>query len=145
MATIRTRTRVHLGRKGTILVCLLLGIVFLLIGISVLSRNNKIINNGVSVEAQVVNVNVNRMNKKTYYEPEIRFATVNGETVNAKLNETSGSSPYSVGDKVKIIYSKDNPNKIIVDSFFSKYGFPVIFITAGALLIIIGLLKVIRR
>jgi len=142
---IRTRTKIHLGRKGTVLLCFLLGIAFLLIGISVLSRSKRIINNGISVEAQVVNVKVSRMSKKTYYEPEIGFTSLNGETIHAKLGKTSGSPAYSAGDKVKIIYSKDNPNEIIVDSFFSKYGFPVIFIAAGALLLLIGLSKAIRR
>lgn len=145
MATIRTRARIHLGRKGTILLCLLLGIALLLVGISLLSKSKRIINNGISVEAQVINVKVNRIGKNTYYTPEIRFTTLKGETANAKLDKTSKSPAYSSGDKVGIIYSKDDPNEILVDSFFNKYGFPTIFIVVGAISLLIGLLKIIRR
>ncbi|MGE5614980.1 MAG: DUF3592 domain-containing protein [Bacillota bacterium] len=142
---IRTRTGIHLGRKGTFFLCLLLGIALLLAGIGLLSRTNRIINNGISVEAQVTNVKVSRSGKNTYYTPEIRFATSEGKTVNTTLNKTTGSPAYSVGDKVRIIYSKDNPNDILVDSFFNKYGFPVIFIMAGFIVLIVGFLQVFRR
>lgn len=145
MATVRTRIKIHLGRKGTIILCSLLGIALLLAGISLLSKSIKMINDGISAEAQVINVKTNRIGRKTNYTPEIRFATSEGETVNAQLDKTTGSPAYSIGDKVSIIYSQDDPKEVLVDSIFNKYGFPIIFIAAGALSLLIGVLKAIMR
>jgi hypothetical protein len=131
MITVKTKTKFHLGRRGTIILCSLLGIALLLVGINLLSKSIEIINNGISVEAQVINIKTNRIGKKISYTPEIRFITQEGETVNAQLEKSTGHPFYSVGDKVSIIYSQDDPKEVLVDSVFHKYGFPIIFIAAS--------------
>jgi NADH:ubiquinone oxidoreductase subunit 6 (subunit J) len=145
MITVRTRTKFHLGRRGTIILCAILGIVLLLAGINLLSRSIKITNNGISVEAQVTNVKTKRIGRKTSYTPEIRFTTSRGETVNVQLQKSTGSPAYSVGDKVSIIYSQDDPKKVLVDTVFNKYGFPIIFMATGIISLLIGVLKIIRK
>ena len=144
MITVKTRTKFHLGRRGTIILCFLLGIALLLAGISLLSKSIEITNNGISVEAQVTNIKTNRIGKKTNYIPEIRFTTPKGETVNVQLEKSTRPPAYSVGDKVSIIYSQDNPKEVLVDSIFNKYGFPIIFIAAGIISLLVGVLEVIR-
>lgn len=145
MITVRTRTKFHLGRKGTIILCSFLGIVFLLVGINLLSKSIKLSSDGISVQAQVTDVKTSRIGKNTYYTPEIRFTTPDGETVKVQLDKTTRAPAYSVGNKVGIIYSQDNPQKVLVDSFFNKYGFPVIFIMAGVITLLVAVLRVIRR
>lgn len=141
MVTVKTRTKLHLGRRGTIILCSLLGIVLLLVGANLLSKTVKVTSNGISAEAQVTNIKINRICKKTNYTPEIKFTTTNGKTVNVQLEKSTGSPAYSVGDKVSIIYSQDDPKEVLVDSFFSKYGFPIVFIVAGIISLLAGVLK----
>lgn len=143
MVRVRTRTQVHLGRRGTIILCSFLGVILLLIGISLMSKTIKMTNRGITVEAQVSNIKVSRTSKTTSYTPEVKFKTLTGDTVSVSLNKYTGRSPYSVGDNVSIIYLQDDPKTIILDSFFNKYGFPVIFIVVGILCLFIGAVKII--
>ncbi|NLG88069.1 MAG: DUF3592 domain-containing protein [Clostridiaceae bacterium] len=144
MVTVRTTTKVHLGRRGTIILCSLLGILLLIIGISLMSRSVKFSNRGVSVEARVSDIKVSKSSKSTSYTPHVTFDTLDGETVSVSLNvRYTNRSPYSVGDKVKIIYLQEDPTTVIMDSFFSKYGLPVIFILAGIVCLFIGAVRLI--
>jgi len=144
MVRVRTRTQVHLGRKGTIMLCSFLGIILLLIGISMMSRTVKFSNRGVSVETKVSDIKVSKSSKSTSYTPHVTFDTLDGETVSVSLNvKYTNRSPYSVGDKVKIIYLQEDPKTVVIDSFFSKYAFPVIFIAAGIICLFVGVVKII--
>ncbi|HEY8500086.1 MAG TPA: DUF3592 domain-containing protein [Clostridia bacterium] len=138
MVRIRTRTRYNLGPKGTIILFSLFGILFLIIGISMLSKTVKMANRGISVAAQVSNVKVSKSSNSTSYTPEVTFKTLAGDTVSVTLNKSTNRPAHSVGDKVNIIYLEDDPKTIIVDSFFDKYGFPIIFIVAGIICLFIG-------
>lgn len=145
MITVKTKTKFHLSRRGTIILCSLLGIMLLLVGANLFSKTVKITNSGISVEAQVTNIKTSRIGKKTNYTPEIRFTTSKGETINVQLDKTTRPPAYSVGDKVSIIYSQDDPKEVLVDSIFNKYGFPIIFIAGGIICLLVGVFKVIRR
>jgi len=144
MVTIRTRTKFNLGRRGSVILFLLMGILFLAMGAYSLSNTIRIINNGISVEAQVTNIKTKRSSNKTYYTPEIKFTTNKGEVVNTMLDISSSSRDYSVGDRISIIYSKDAPKDVILDTAFNKYGFPIILIGAGVISLILCALTIFR-
>lgn len=124
MVRVRTRTKFHLGRRGTIVLLFLLGISLLAIGTGLLSRFVKLTNRGVSVEAQVTDIKVTRIAKTTKYIPRISFETLEGETVSIELGINYTSPPsFSKGDKIKIIYLQDDPKTVIMDSFFDNTAF----------------------
>ncbi|NLM28347.1 MAG: DUF3592 domain-containing protein [Clostridiaceae bacterium] len=144
MVRVTTRTKFHLGRRGTIVLCAILGIALILIGIGLLSRSAKFSNKGVSVEAKVSDIKVSKSSKSTTYTPHVTFDTLDGKTVSVSLNvKSTNRSSYSVGDKVKIIYLQEDPTTVIMDSFFNKYGFPVLFIMGGILCLFLGVKRII--
>ena len=69
------------------------------------------------------------------------------ERIRVQSSSGSGSNPnaYKVGDKINIIYSGPDPKNFIFDKFFDKYGFPVIFIFAGALCLFLEILITVRK
>jgi|LSQX01.2.fsa_nt_gb hypothetical protein len=130
---VKTRTKLHLGRRVTTILCFLLVIALLLAGINLLFRSIEITSNGISVEAEVINIKTKRIGQKISYTPEISFTTQRGENVRVQLAKSTNYPVYSIGDKVGIIYSQVDPKEVLVDSIFNKYGFPMIFIVVGVL------------
>lgn len=140
-----TRTKFHLGRRGSIIMFFLVGVLFLAVGIYLLSNTARMSSNGLSTQAEVVNIKATHNSKKKIeYTPEIRFTTAEGERVNTKLDKTTRPPAYSVGDEVKIIYTKDKPTDILVDSVFNRYAFPALFVILGIVSLFAGVFEVIR-
>lgn len=113
-------------------VVLIVGVIFLLIGLNMRSNYKKFKETGIQAEATVINIISHRSSDSTTFRPEIEFTTKDGK--NIQIIHTTGSNPpqYSVGEKVNIYYAPDNPYNIIIDSK-SEQIFPLIFIIIGGL------------
>jgi len=146
------RTRVVYRNKPTSIISIVLlvlsGTLFLIIGAIVLSNRMSLAKNGIAVEATVIGLEehyskragTQNKNKTTLtYRPKIEFTTSDGQKI--RLVYPNGSNPpqYSIGDKINIIYSEDNPENIVIDSKFQIYIFPIIFVVLGAVLLISGI------
>jgi len=51
----------------------------------------------------------------------------------------SSSSPFAVGETVAVRYRTDDPADAAIDSWFRMWGFPSIFVVAGAVFVSFGL------
>ncbi|MCH2046751.1 MAG: DUF3592 domain-containing protein [Saprospiraceae bacterium] len=99
--------------------------------IQVFQESNQIISNGVQVEGRVVwNEAVDGSDGITY-RPAVEFQLPSGEQHIASPSSSSNPASYSIGDPIHIAYIPDNPDKIIINSYFWRYIFPGIFFLIG--------------
>lgn len=136
---IRFQTR---GRSNSVVglfIFLIVGVVFLIIGLKMYSRQQNFAKTGVAVSATVVNIVSQKSSDSVTYKPEVEFQTKSGETIQVVHSMGSNPSRYKKGDVVDIIYSPDNPYEIMMDSAFEKVVFPFIFIGLGGLCCLISL------
>lgn len=137
------------GRKGlviTVLVFILMGAIFSIVGVVSLSNNLDLSRNGISAQGTVIDLERHYGTKrKITYKPEIEYTTSDGETVRVVYSIGSNPPAYSVGEKVKIIYSKDNHEDIVIDSILQIYGLPVIAALVGVVIFFAGIAIGIRR
>jgi len=145
MVAIRIQTRMNFWFGFIFL--LIMSVLFSLIGISFLSSNMDMVKNGTYAKATVIELVKHTSSKSTTYYPVIEYKTSTGELIRTQSSSGTGSNPnaYKAGDKINIIYSKSDPNKFIFDKFFNKYGFPVIFIFAGILCLLLEINLTVRK
>jgi hypothetical protein len=75
--------------------------------------------------------------KTTMYTPLFNYS-VNGSDYESKSSISSSSKPYKIGEEVKLLYSKENPNESKEDSFFSIWGASLIMGLIGVIFFSIG-------
>lgn len=145
MAVIRIRTRMSFWYGFIIL--LIVGAAFSLLGILFLSSNMDIIKNGTYTTATVIELVKHTSSRSTTYYPVVEYETLTGELIRTQSSSGTGSNPnaYKAGDKINIIYSVSDPGNFIYDKFLDKYGFPVIFIFAGVLCLLLEIRLIVRK
>lgn len=109
-----------------------------------LITQGSIASNGVEVEATVVELTQKRHKNKVTFYPVVEFYLEGGGIHTTQL--TSGSNPsfYQVGDPIAIIYSKEDPNEVVLNNKFVIYGIPTIMLVFLSAFII-GLLSKIKK
>lgn len=129
-------------RKNSVVglfIFLVVGVIFLVIGLKLYSHQQNFAKTGIATEATVINVISHRSSDSVTYRPEVEFKTEAGETI--QVIHSTGSNPpsHKVGEKVNIYYAPDNPYEIMIDSAFEKVIFPFIFIGLGGLCCLIAI------
>jgi len=116
----------------------IIAMIFLVIGFGVLIKNLVILYTGITTEGIVISIkkkkNTSTKPSVTYtYYPEVTFNLENGEsrTVDVSYLSTNRRISHRVGDKVKLVYSKDDYTQVRINSFFWIYGFPGTMILMG--------------
>ncbi|MCC8366159.1 DUF3592 domain-containing protein [Xenorhabdus sp. PB61.4] len=97
------------------------------------------------LELHISNSNKSKGKKESkYYHPVINFTTEEGKEV--QFTSSSGSNPasYNIGEKLEIIYLKDNPANAQLNNFSSLYGIALIFSLFGFLFSLIGFFPLFR-
>lgn len=118
-----------------ILILLAAGIGFLLFGFHELSNGLELTRYGLRTEGTVIDLEKSGSGKKSTYMPEIEFTTDTGQKVTYVYRSGSNPPAYSIGQRVNIIYSKDNPENFIIGTN-SSFVFPIVLILAGAVLVL---------
>ena len=144
MGAFRLNRRIKNFWFGFVLL-LVVGGVFVLLGLSLLSSNMDVIKHGTYTKGTVIEMVKHIASKSTTYTVVIEYVTSTGARIRSESPTGSNSKAYKAGDKVTIIYSESDPNKFLFDKFFDKYGFPVIFIFAGVLCLIINILQTVQK
>jgi hypothetical protein len=72
------------------------------------------------------------------YVPVIDFTAPNGSRIH--ITGSSGSNPpaYSRGDKVKLLFDPENPEKAVIDSFGERKAGPLILCGLGSVFALVG-------
>lgn len=136
-----------MGRK---LLVILMGIVFVGIGIYLLVKGNDMAKRctaetkGTVVEVieEVEENNDSDGHSYSYtYYPVIEFKA-GEETVNKKYSTGYGNrNKYSVGDQIDILYDPNKPTDYLIKGDKTSNMLGIIFIVAGAVVTLIGVVK----
>lgn len=113
--------------------CLLLAAIFAVSAARFVSRS-------VAAAGTVTGVSQNASadDGKTYYYPEFSFVAQDGKTYTAASNTGSTSPAYTVGQSVRILYDKTNPNSARIDSFGQIWGGSLLFALCGVVFLSIS-------
>jgi hypothetical protein len=125
-------------------VFLLLGVVFLAIGIPIFVHRRRFVSRAASA------IGVVRDHKSTEgpagmqsYHPVVQFQTHDGRMVEFEsdtgIPEESSNRP---GGQVEVLYDPLNPEKAHIKTFFMLWGMPLGFSGVGAVFLVVGVLLV---
>lgn len=138
----------HLFRKKrrfvAFILCLLVGLVFITVGRHLFSSRQSLAKNGLAAEATVIRLIKHSSTKSATYRPELEFTTQNGKTIRFVYSTGRNPPAYSVGQRVKVFYLDDKPENAVIDSGFEFLGLPVIFMSSGALFLLVSLILFFR-
>ncbi|HWE83465.1 MAG TPA: DUF3592 domain-containing protein [Terracidiphilus sp.] len=81
---------------------------------------------------------VNADDGKTYYYPEFVFEAQDGKTYNGVSHTGSTSADYAVGQSVRILYDKADPNSARIDSFGQIWGGDLLVALVGIMFLAIS-------
>jgi len=70
--------------------------------------------------------------------PIVDFETADGKSVRFASRTGSNPSAFRVGDTVRVLYDRDQPEEAKVDSFVSLWLGPVLFTALGAACLVAG-------
>jgi hypothetical protein len=136
---------------GVVLIILLLVGIFLLgIGVKGLVDSWRFLANAGGANGVVVDVAevVRRVERgsgdRTYYEnvtffhPVVQFVTAREQVVRFQASEGHEKrSTYQVGNSVRILYDPANPRDARLDTWFSRWGDPLIPVAIGLVMVIL--------
>lgn len=99
---------------------------------------NIFIDNAVSTEGIVIDLELSRSNDSSAYYPILSFVDSHGNEI--RFRSSSGRNPpsYSVGEPVEILYLPEDPHDASINSFFSLWGGAVIMGFLGGVFFLIG-------
>lgn len=115
-----------LGRIGGVF--LGFGLVFGGVGACSVIADHDNVQNGARAEGTVVSLERrNNPDSGTTYHPVVEFGDSNGER--HRFTSSFGSNPASFerGERVEVVYDPWKPEKAIIDSFATRFVFPLIF------------------
>ncbi|NOR63853.1 MAG: DUF3592 domain-containing protein [Rhodobacteraceae bacterium] len=98
----------------------------------------------VATSGNVVDIEVNWSSSSSgnssapTYKPTISFFDKNGTEQRAQTFLSSSSYNYPIGTKLNILYNPENPSSLRIDSWFALWGFGLIFLTIGLLIMLGG-------
>ena len=78
-------------------------------------------------------------NGKTHYRRKAEFQGPNGNKVVFTASTSSSMKP-SIGRKIKVLYSPDDPTKADISSFLNLWLGPVVFLFFGAVFLVMSVL-----
>jgi hypothetical protein len=139
------------SQMGIALIFLLVGGVFFVgVGVKGLVDNWRFLTtasgaNGVVVDVARVVERVQRgSGDRTYYKnvtffhPVVQFVTAREQVVRFQASEGHEErSAYQVGDSVRILYDPANPRDALLDTWFSRWGDPLIPVAVGLVMIVL--------
>jgi len=68
------------------------------------------------------------------YKPTLRYIDQNGLPQSGQTFLSSSSYNYAIGTKLRILYDPANPGSLRMDSWFALWGFNLIFLVTGLLI-----------
>jgi hypothetical protein len=141
---------VLIGGQVVLIVLMLAGIFLVGVGVKGLVDSWRFMANASGAKGVVVDVVgvVERVQRgsgdRTYYEnvtffhPVVQFVTAREQVVRFQADEgTDKRSAYQVGDSVRILYDPANPRDAQLDTWFSRWGGPLIPVAIGLVMVVL--------
>jgi hypothetical protein len=120
------------------IIALIVGVV--LISLSVYSiQANKLLNkNGIKTEGIVFDIVDSQTSSLRYKTPIVRFLDLNKQWITDEAKVGIANFQYKPGDKVVVIYEKDNPKNFIIQDRKNN-NILLLLLTSGIVISIIAL------
>jgi hypothetical protein len=130
-----------------------IGVIFLIIGFGILigdyfiTKNTIIfIKNSEKTDGIVINLIRKTSDEGGYtYSPEVSYVDGIGKTNSFVSNISSSISTYTVGEKVPVIYNKNNSLEAKINTPFQLWFATGIMSTLGLILFLIGLMIIVNK
>ncbi len=74
----------------------------------------------------------------TTFAPEYSFTTQEGRAYNGISSSGSNPPAYAVGETIRVRYDKAFPSNNKIDTFWSLWGFSILFALAGGFFAVLG-------
>lgn len=100
------------------IVLFIFGIIIAIYGFSFLADSQSLDENGVIVKGKVIDI----AKKAIYRSPIVQFKTLEGQSVTfkSKLEVNKDLFKYTIGQEVKVIYDKNNPQNAEINAFWER-------------------------
>jgi hypothetical protein len=128
------------------------GVSLLLSAVSDYNRTSSLLDEALSAEGTVVDLQETHRGGSVMYKPVIRFVDKFGEVVEFTFSVSSNPLPYARDEKVEILYSANDSQNVIIDSFVEKWGGAIVtaiigiyFFSVGVIIFVIGILKIRKK
>lgn len=118
--------------------CLIIGAVFLVIGIFMLNKNAEFKKNGVKTTASILSISEEYDSGDTIYYITIKYLA-NGKEYQKVIQEFSAS--LEVGEKVEIYYLPSNPTEILIEKLDNVL--PIAITCVGGVVFVLGIVLII--
>jgi len=101
----------------------------------------------VETDGSVINIIHSRSSDSVnaMYTPEVSFTDASGQTITFTSNISSSSSSYKIGDKVSVLYDKNNSRSARINTFFQLWFATIIMSVVGVIFFIIGLFIITKK
>ena len=115
----------------------------LIVGLVLLGWNLLFFSGARTVEGEVINLiqSSSGSDGDISYKPEIRYTVPGGETFTRTTTWATNPPAYRVGDKLQVLYDPDEPGTMVPDDFMGKWMMSLIFLAAGNIFTIFGLVR----
>lgn len=117
---------------------LLLGGILLLVAIWQYQRSKQLVLTGIRTQAIVIENVAVRMDDGISYKPRLEFVDFSNTKQYFDTRIRSNPPQYSIGEKVNIIYEKENPENAKIIGYWNLYLATIILLVFASPLIIIG-------
>lgn len=115
-----------------------LGFVLLFFAFQQYQKTQNLLSDGIKTTAVVIDLLTNYDNDGDTYTPVFEFKDRSSVTRTYKSSISSSPPAYKVGEKVKIIYDRTNPENIKTISFWGLYRASVILMMVASPFLVIG-------
>lgn len=122
-------------------IILILGFIFLLIGIRNKKKKKKLLSEGNIIEGTIIRLDENEINDRTIYHPVVQVKDHKSKFHEIRLS-TGTTWPKKIGTLIKIVFDPDNPHDAF-EARKSSFSAETIFIIIGSILTFIGIIAVI--
>ena len=121
---------------------LIVSIFVLSIAMKIILQNNKLRKEGIKSSGVIISKEVDTLthNTNNVSYPQIKFLTADNEWIIATSKIGTLPFLYKIGQKVSVIYQKENPNNFIVNERFI-YSIPIAMIIISSIIFFVGLAK----
>ena len=120
------------------LIFTLIGLSFVVVGGAITYATYGFMENSISTTGQVLGVAANTSEGSTTYQPTFGYVDTDGQLQQGTTSLSASGYNFAIGKKMEILYDSRDFSEVRLNTWFSTWGFGVIFLAAGIVPLLIG-------
>jgi len=111
-------------------------LILLAVAFTLAGKRAVFVHDALQADGAIIALNCPNQTKRHGYQclPIFRFTAADRQTYMVESPTGGNASDFKIGDPVKVLYLKDNPQNARIDSFAHLWATPLIFAVLGALI-----------